>query len=123
MKNRREFLGGCASAAVLMALPGSGALAGPARFAASDGYALEAFKALEGRRVALAEGGSVRVNGVEVIAADRRCEQFVVQVEPIAALDSGIYHLETATGPRALYLEAGGAGRRTLTAAISRLRV
>ncbi len=122
MKNRREFLGGCASAAVLIALPGSGALAGPARCADGDGYTLGAFKALEGQRLALAEGGSVRVTGVEVIAADRRCEQFVVQVEPMTALESGIYHLETPAGARALYLEAGGPGRRTLTAAISRLR-
>lgn len=119
MKNRREFLGVCAAAATVMAMPAAGQIL--AATAAIDGP--DAFRSLEGQWVTLREGGSVLVVSVDAVEADPRWEQSLVQVVPCSEMESGIYHLQTAAGSRALYLEAGGSVRRpTLTAAFSRLR-
>ncbi len=123
MKNRREFLGGCAAAATVMAMPAAGAILAPVKSSRADAYDLSAFTALRGERVPLREGGSVTVAEVEPIGADPRCEQFVVRALPSTPMESGIYHLETAAGSRALYLESGESAKGpTLTAAVSRLR-
>ena len=125
MKNRREFLAGCAAvAAATMAMPAAGAILGADGPGNSDDYGLDAFKSLTGERIPLREGGSVVLAEIETIKAEARCEQFVVNMVPSTRMATGRYHLETAEGTRRLYLEAGGSARRpTLLAAVSRLRV
>jgi len=123
MKNRREFLVGCAAVATALSMPLSGAMLSFRSMEKNWRYGLRDFESLLCERIPLFEGGRVVVAKINVLDSDARYEQFTVQLLPGSAMDSGIYHLQTATGPCELYLEAGGSPEgASLTASVSRLR-
>ena len=124
MKNRREFLAGCAGVtAAALTMPAASVILGPADEDNGKAYGLAEFESLVGERIALREGCSVVVSRVDPLETDPRCEQFVVDMRPSDEMQTGLYHLQMEEGTRLLYLDAGGGEQPSLSATVNRLRV